>query len=131
MPYWKKRDGVKMNSDFCNVHKQPFSPIAPCPDCFIELKAKVKALELAICPDGSITDLKELLEFSEDLQDAFDKLGDLDIVYNKVDTLEEKVKSLEARLKRSMETNQQLINKIDFLMRFNEDKNETNQSSLF
>lgn len=35
-----------MSSRFCDIHKQPFSPIAPCPDCFVELKAKVKSLQI-------------------------------------------------------------------------------------
>ena len=40
-----------------------------------ELRAKLERLKVAICPDKSITDIEELIDFAKDLQDAHQKLS--------------------------------------------------------
>ena len=60
--------------------------------CKIVHIKEIEKLKKAICPDGSITDTKELVDFAKDLQHAYDKLCN-------VMKMEEEIAELKAHLK--------------------------------
>lgn len=59
---------------------------------------QIEELSLAICPDGSITNHKELIDFSKDLQHAYDKLSDVMMLYKENMALKEQIEHLEIAL---------------------------------
>ena len=56
---------------------------------------EIQSLKDAICPDGSITNTEELIDFSKDLQDAYDKLSNIMNVMDENDKLKEQIKNYE------------------------------------